>query len=337
MSAILWYLHDHGRGHLERARSVLPHLRDDVVVAAGPGIADRAAEVLDVEVVALPTDVPNETRPAIGPWHHAPAGRTLRHRTSTLTAAAERYDCTTAVVDVSAEVTVLARLLGLRTITVRQSGRRTDPPHRLAFDSADVVWVPQQSELEPIDVPLDDRWFFSGPFSRFDNGPPAVTVPDRDDSHVVLLVGSGGTAFDIAPWRGATLGPGCRVTIVGVDPPWRHGAVECLGRTDAVGDVLADADVVITSGGWAAVADVVASGAVPAIVPEARPFDEQHVRATTLAGERLALCLPHWPRPDELPAIVDAAAGLDTQRWRRHHDGQGAQRAASMIERVHRG
>lgn len=338
MSAILWYLHDHGRGHLERARSVLPHLRDnDVVVAAGPGIAQRAAEVLDVEVVALPTDVPDEPRPPVGPWHHAPTGRTLRRRTSTLTAVAERHDCTTAVVDVSAEVTVLARLLGLRTITVRQSGRRTDPPHRLAYESADVVWVPQRPELEPIDLPVDERWFFSGPFSRFDQGSPAASADVRDGTHVVVLVGSGGTAFDIAPWHGAGIVPGCRVTIVGVDAPWRNGAVECLGRTDAVGDVLADAAVVITSGGWAAVADVVAAGAVPAIVPEARPFDEQHVRASSLAGAGLALCLPGWPRPDELPAILDAAAGLDSGRWRRHHDGHGAQRAAGMIERVHHG
>src|SRR6185295_1867233 len=105
-------VHDHGSGHLARAAAVLPHLSSNVVVAAGPGIAARAARALDRAIVALPSDVPVEPSRTIGPWHHAPAGLTQRHRTLGLVAAVEAHGCTTAVVDVSMEVTVLARLLG---------------------------------------------------------------------------------------------------------------------------------------------------------------------------------------------------------------------------------
>ena len=42
MSAILWYVHDHGRCHLDRARAVLAHIAAPVVFAVGPdGGAER--------------------------------------------------------------------------------------------------------------------------------------------------------------------------------------------------------------------------------------------------------------------------------------------------------
>ncbi len=108
-----------------------------------------------------------------------------------------RVPCTTVVVDVSAEVISLARLLGLRVIAVRQSGRRDDPAHRMAFATADAVWVPQHHSLEPHVGATDERWHFTGAFSRYDGetaGPPA----QRSDHRLaVVLVGAGGTSFDV--------------------------------------------------------------------------------------------------------------------------------------------
>ena len=153
---ILWYLHDQGRGHLDRARAVIPHLTSPVVVAAGPGVAGHAAAALDAPVVALPSDVPARPSATQGPWHHAPVGPEVRSRTTTLAAIVEHRDCTTAVVDVSMEVAAFARLCGLRTVALRQSGHRDDAAHRIGLVGADVVWVPQHPDLEPIDEPVDD-------------------------------------------------------------------------------------------------------------------------------------------------------------------------------------
>ncbi len=337
MSSILWYVHDHGRGHLERARAVLPHLSDDIVVVSGPGIAEDATEVLDTRVVALPGDVPPQPTATIGPWHHAPAGRTLRSRTAALVDVVARHDCTTAVVDVSVEVTVLARLLGLRTVTVRQSGRRTDCAHQIGLESADVVWIPQRPSLEPIDAPVDGRWFFSGPFSRLDQQVGRRTTNAKADRLVVLLVGTGGTSIELAPWREAALPDGWQVVIAGAGQPWRNGPIECVGTGAAIESLLARADVVVTSAGWAAVADTVAAGCRLVVVPEERPFDEQQVRADALAAADLAMSLRRWPSPCELPHVVDEAMRLDPTAWHAHHDGLGAQRSAAMIERLHRG
>jgi Glycosyltransferase family 28 C-terminal domain len=332
--AVLWYVHDHGSGHLARAAAVLPHLSSKVVVAAGPGIAARAARVLDTAIVALPSDVPIEPAPTIGPWHHAPAGATQRRRTLGLVAAVEAHGCTTAVVDVSMEVTVLARLLGLRLVTVRQSGRRDDAPHRLGFASADVVWVPQHHDLEPLDGPPDERWTFTGAFSRFDDAPRVERV-ERGGRHAVLLVGAGGTSLQAEAWRAAPAPEGWMITIVGMPEQWQTGAIRCVGRLDDVHPVLAAADVVVTSAGWSAVADAVAVGARLVVVAEDRPFHEQATRAGALHAAGLAIALDHWPTPSELPDVLGAAARLDPDDWGAYYDGGGARRAARMIDELH--
>lgn len=348
-ATVVWYVHDHGRGHLERARAVLPHLDAPVVVAAGPGISAVARSVLDRPVVALPSDVPDEYSPTVGPWHHAPSGRAVAARSTALAGVITQYGCTTAVVDVSVEVTVLARLFGLRVVTLRQSGHRDDEAHRIGLATANRVWVPQHPELEPLDAPPDDRWTFTGPFSRFDevNRPAPPRRPPRGRRLVVLMVGRGETSLPVDCWREAAAPSGWQVVIVGSPedaPPGAAGRpdeldgaadVAVVGFRDPVFPLLVAADVVVTGGGWAAVADTVAAGARLVVVPEARPFDEQHVRADALAAAGLALTLDRWPLPGELAETVDAASELDVSRWSAYHDGRGAARAAHLIDAVH--
>ena len=344
---ILWYLHDQGRGHLGRARAVIPHLTSPVVVAAGPGVAGHAAAALDAPVVALPSDVPARPSATQGPWHHAPIGPEVRSRTTTLAAIVEHRDCTTAVVDVSMEVAAFARLCGLRTVALRQSGHRDDAAHRIGLVGADVVWVPQHPDLEPIDEPVDDRYAFTGAFSRFDTALRTVATGGSCGDHAqrastsqdgtrlaVLLVGRGGTTFDYRPWTTASAPAGWRVVIAGLADRWTGDGICSLGAVEPVYPVLTAADVVVTSAGWASVADCVAAGTRLVVIPEPRPFDEQVVRADVLHAAGLALRRARWPIPAELGGVLDDAGRLDPAAWRSYHDGAGAQRAASLIEEV---
>jgi hypothetical protein len=334
-ASILWYLHDHGAGHLARARAVVPRLRSAVVVAAGPGIVSEARRHLDVPVVELPSDVPVVPAATTGPWHFAPCSAELRARGAALTTAIVEHGCTTAVVDVSMEVTVLARLLGLRVITVRQSGQRDDEPHRIGLSSADVVWVPQHPALEPIDGPVDQRWCFTGAFSRFDGVSRDGLRTQGGPRTAVLLVGAGGTALDAGSWRTAAAPTGWQVVIVGADARWCGDRVASIGRVDALLPLLAQADVVVTSAGWAAVADVVAAGARLVLVPEERPFAEQRTRSRALVAAGLADAVDRWPAPDDLSAVLDAAMDRRPAAWSTYHDGHGAERAAAMIDERH--
>ena len=312
-------------------------------MAAGPGIAAHAAAVLDTAIVALPTDVPIEPAPTIGPWHHAPAGATQRRRALDLVAAVEAHGCTTAVVDVSMEVTVLARLLGLRLVTVRQSGRRDDAPHRIGFASADVVWVPQHRDLEPLDGPPDERWSFTGAFSRFDDAPTGRRVA-RCGRRAVLLVGAGGTSFRAEAWR-AVLGAGrmvghhrrdagpvadgrrsgASVDVDDVQPVLRRGRrrrherrMGCRRRCRGRGCPLGR------------------RGRGPAL---RRAGDARRARCTPPASPSLSTV---GRRPTELPDVLGAAARLDPgglgrvlrrrgRPARRRHDRRAARRMTVTV------
>ena len=331
--AVLWYVHDHGRGHLQRARAVLAHLRAPVVVAAGPHVADLAAATLDVPVVRLPPDTTSGRPTPRGPWHPAPIGRLLRDRHVQLVRAVDAHECTTAVVDVSMEVTALTSLLGLRTISVRQSGCRTDDAHRVGLSCADVVWVPQHRALEPISEPTDDRWHFTGAFSRYDDLPPAA---DPAEPRIALIVlGAGGSTFDEAAWRDAAAPPGWCVVIAGGRARWRRGNVRAVGTVDPLHPLLCAASTVVAGAGWASTADVAAIRRPLVVVPEPRPFDEQLVRARALAAAGLALHVDTWPTPTRLADVLAEAGTLDPAAWAEFHDGHGARRAATMIDAVH--
>lgn len=333
---VLWYLHDHGSGHLQRARAVIPSLDSAVVVACGPGTYARAGNALTVPVVRLPSDVPSTPAATVGPWHHAPTSPEVRARTMALVEAIRAYRCTTAVVDVSMEVVALARLMGLRVIALRQSGRRHDIAHRIGFDSADVVWVPQCQALEPVDLPVDERWRFTGAFSRFDLlAPPPAPARHRRQRLVVLLTGSGGHGLDVAHWRHARPPDGWRVVIAGTDGPSCGDGVDVVGSVDPVFPLLAEADVVIASAGWSAVADIVSAAGRLVLVPEDRPFDEQRVRAQALSAAGLTVVRDRWPSPEHLPAVLEEAGQLEPCRWHDHYDRRGAQRAAALVDELH--
>ncbi|MDQ3737872.1 MAG: hypothetical protein M3337_01725 [Actinomycetota bacterium] len=338
---ILWYVHDHGRGHLDRARAVIPRLSAPVVVAAAPRVAADADRVLDATVIRLPDDVGDTAACTVGPWHHAPAGTAVRARALAIADAVRTHDCTTAVVDVSMEATVLSRLLGLRVVTLRQSGRRDDAAHRTGLASADRVWVPQHRDLEPHVDDADDRWMFSGSFSRFDG----VRVPDADVDRwspgdgirlAVIVLGAGGTAFPMSSWCAGILPDGWNAVIVGHHRRWARGRVASIGRLEALLPLLTAADLLITSSGWGSVADAVAAGVERlVVVPEDRPFDEQRVRAAALQATGLAVRSHGWPVPSDLGALDEQAAHLDHASWSHFHDGHGAQRAAALIDEVH--
>jgi len=340
---VLWYVHDRGSGHLHRASAVTALLDSPVVVACGPGVHAKARHALSVPVRALPSDVPATAEPTVGPWHHAPTSPEVRARALALADVVRAHHCTTAVVDVSMEVVTLARLMGLRVVALRQSGRRRDAAHCIGFASADIVWVPQCRALEPIDLPIDGRWRFTGAFSRFDSLAPPLPARGRAQRLVVLLIGNGGHGLNVERWSQARPPDGWRVVVAGsadqaaAGSPGRApaGAVDVVGHVDPVFPLLADADVVIASAGWSAVADVVAASARLVLVPEDRPFDEQHVRARALSAAGLALFRDRWPTPQQLPAVLEEAMQLEPCRWHDHYDRRGGQRAAALVDELH--
>jgi hypothetical protein len=231
-------------------------------------------------------------------------------------------------VDVSVEVSLLARLCGVPTVVVAMPGLRDDLPHRLAYDSADALLAPWPRGAHDLHWP--DRWFdkawFVGAISRFDNrrvaDPVAKSVPGVT---VLVLWGAGGrstTSEQLDEARAAT--PGWT---------WVERSPGSAGADDLWEDLQA-ADVVVTHAGQNAVAEVAAARRPAVVVAQPRPHDEQVATARRVDDWRIAVGRQAWPPADEWPKLLDRALARGGQGWSRWSRGDGAARAAAHLGRL---
>ena len=82
------------------------------------------------------------------------------------------------------------------------------------------------------------------------------------------------------------------------------------------------------------VAEIAAARRPAVLIPQLRPFAEQHETARAVGEAGIALTLPAWPAADAWPDILAAATHRDGTQWDRWSDGGGAARAAAVIGAV---
>ncbi|ROS26068.1 glycosyltransferase [Cellulomonas sp. PhB150] len=331
---VAWYVHHHGSGHATRLRAIAAHL-DEPVVALGS--MDRPPELPDhVAWVRLERDdeqepglaPPAELDPTVGGLlHWAPLGHQgHRRRLARLAEELTHHAAGALVVDTSVEVALLGRLLGVPTVVVTQPGRRDDAAHALGFAAATRIIAPWPERLLRPDhlAPVQESVVFTGGISRFEGCQPD---PPRPGS-VLVLAGGGGAAV------GA--GDLARAQEASPDRTWKLAGT--LG--DASGAWSADpwpdlssAEVVVTWAGQNAIADVAAASARAVVVPQSRPFDEQHTTARALRDARLAVVQPAWPEPERWAEVLDEADRL-TPSWEQWEVDGAARRAAAVVHAV---
>ena len=135
-----WYVHHHGSGHRTRAmlvgRRLATHGVD--VTLLGSELDLAATRAAGLESVLLAHDAPLADGASAsdadvtmrGLMHWAPLGhRGFSERMTTIARWIQVHEPDVVVVDVSCEVTVLVRLLGVPVIVVAQPGLRHDAPH----------------------------------------------------------------------------------------------------------------------------------------------------------------------------------------------------------------
>ncbi len=332
MTAVGWYVHHHGRGHLTRFEAVRPHLPGRVV--AFSSLEAPSDLPPDTRWVVLPRDDaayvrngesidPRSSDPTAGGLlHWAPLGHP-GHRRRLAAIAAASIDLDAFVVDVSVEVALWVRLLGLPTVVVTQPGDRTDGVHALAYRAADRILAPWPEGSVP-SVALDearDRVAWVGGVSRFAGR--SRTVAREPRSVLVLGAALAGGALERA--RAESTNAGWTFRTVGTDAaqwsadPW---------------DALCAADVVVSAAGQNSVADLAAAGARAVVIAQERPFDEQAATAAELDRAGLAV-VSHPPEPGGFVDLLDRARALDP-RWERWRTDGAPERAAAVIASVRR-
>ncbi|WP_424570882.1 glycosyltransferase [Streptomyces sp. CH-036] len=325
-----YYVHHQGNGHLHRARSIAAHCPLTVTgLSSLPAPHDWPGPW-----VRLPRDDDGDPSAfgdvtAGGRLHWAPvlhAG--LRGRMARIAEWIAAMSPALLVSDVSVEVALLARLLGTPTAVVAMRGERADPPHRTAYDLAELLLAPWPSTLPEPGWPRHWRakTVHTGAFSRFDGRDPAPAHEPADGTRlrrVLLLMGSGGrdiSTTEVAAARAAS--PGWRWTTLG-GPDGRWSADPW--------PALCAADVVVTHAGQNALAECAAARRPAVVVPQERPFGEQAATGRALTRGRLAVVTARWPKAHDWPALLEQAHAVGGARWSQWAPGDGAARAARAL------
>jgi hypothetical protein len=210
-----YYIHHHGHGHRQRAIAIGQSLDD--VMLMGTGLAGRTG---NLPFLDLPDDrldasfagIDHADRPAslhYAPLDHEGIRQRIRRMAGWIAEARPRL----MVVDVSAEVAMLARLASVPTVYVRLSGKRLDPAHLDAFRGATGLLAPFHEAMDDDDIPI---WIREKTFHA-----PGIIQSDRHyapggDSTVLVVVGRGGGISDGERWAAAARAtPAWRWRVIG--------------------------------------------------------------------------------------------------------------------------
>lgn len=341
-----YYVHHHGSGHAQRAgqlarllQSPLHILTSAVHRFAGDDSTDR--------LIALPDDLDGQGRPAAheppAHLHYAPLGLSgLRQRMAAIAAWNAREQPALLVVDLSAEITQFARLLGLPAVAVRLQGRRDDQPHLLAYRSCEAVLAPFPAAFEDEWTPdwLREKTWYTGLFSRFDHRRVDVASARaacgfREGRQTVVLInGQGGESFAADEMeRCAGAWPDLDWIVLGSlrgEATQFRENLRLIGFVDDPFPWLRAADVIVGSAGTNTVMEIAASGRPFICLPQPRPFDEQLYKARSLQRLGLAAVCEHKPEPEEWGALLQAALPQQPDRW----DGYRGPGPAAVAERL---
>jgi hypothetical protein len=322
-----YYVHHHGSGHLNRAISICTQLRHPVAVLTS---LDIPRPHPFATVLALPRDDAG-TRPeqpsANGALHWVPHHDDgLMTRMALIAQWIEQTRPAAVVTDVSVEVALFVRLLGVPVIAIAMPGERTDGPHALVHQIADHIvaaWPQELYEPEWLHAYAAKTTYVGG-ISRFEDREVLHPTEDHGRPSVLVLSGTGGCDFDQAT-----------VDATAAQIPeiaWKTLGLRGGPRTPDPWPDMCAADVVITHAGQNCVADVATAGRPAVVLPQPRPYDEQHVTVETLRRHRLAVAARGWPDARAWRCLIAQARASDPRRWQRWQTTGAAARAAEAIE-----
>jgi UDP-N-acetylglucosamine--N-acetylmuramyl-(pentapeptide) pyrophosphoryl-undecaprenol N-acetylglucosamine transferase len=314
---IAFFVHHQGRGHANRTMAVAAEFARDravSVLTAGPHLFDGFGR--DIEIVALPNmigaTVPTArlyAEPTPQVMHCVPLGLDAMRRT--MRAILDHLDergIGLFVVDVSAEIALLARIASVPAVQIRMHGDRSDIGHVGAYEACVGMLAPFDERLEQDDYPaqLRAKTFYSGGLCT-----SVDRVPERAEARaklgldpareiVVAVTGGGGGGTPYAPLTVAARAEPDALWLT-LGPTHREGHetdfsnLRELGWVPSVTDYLAAADIVIASAGDNTIHEVARVGGRLIVMPEWRYFAEQTRKAEALVRLDAAVQAPVWP------------------------------------------
>ena len=355
---ISFYVGHQGRGHANRAMAIiqaLPAERVVTILTARPALFDRFAR--PVTIVQLPEEGDTATRPppalAAQPTpdilHRAPLGDpAIRRGMRTILDHLDGVDPALFVVDVAAEIALLARIASVPAIGIRMHGNRGDAAHLAGYQACVGLLAPFDESLEQADTPdwIVARTCYTGGLCTTQDPVPDKAAAraklglDPDREIVVVLTGGGGAGTPYAPLTMAARAlPETQWLVLGPVQREGHetdfGNLELRGWVPDITDHLAAADIVLASSGDTIVHEIARVGRPYVCAPEWRYFDEQQRKGERLAELGAAVMLPTWPGASTpWRGLLDSAKALDPAALASLYAADAASAAADYLEHL---
>ncbi|WP_231426139.1 glycosyltransferase [Pedobacter sp. Leaf250] len=307
---IAFYVHHHGSGHLMRTMQIIKALGNYPILLMGSGLKKLIDVPSNVQLVHLPLDIASTgEKESINSnssmaCHYAPLGiKGGRDRVAIMTKIFSDHFPMILIVDVSVEVTLLARLAGVPTIVMHQHGKRQDLPHQLAYDSAELLIAPY-----PLSIYMDKKneYFaktvFAGGFSKFDELERSGEINSK---RICILIGNGGTSINDEVLN--TIASACsdyEFHVLGLCNEENDNPVNLKfhGNVDNPHQLLDQAHIIIGNTGHNTVMETASLNKRFIGIPESRPFDEQIEKAKAIENRSgITIVLPeellhaNWP------------------------------------------
>lgn len=325
-----YYIHHHGKGHLTRASTIAARIGLPVTALTSMDVPSDLTFADHVQLEMDTSGSNNHNPTAHGAFHWAPTHHPgLRSRMTRIAEWISDARPQALVVDVSAEVAVFARLMGVPVVVVAMPGARDDDAHQLVYKIADHIIAAWPKEIYDPDWLRDfhRKTTYVGGISRFDGRQRVTDLGGGDPRPQVLVMsGAGGShisreniqscASQHDSFRWKALGVGGEGWLA---DPWNE---------------LCSSDIIVTHAGQNAVADVATAQRPAIVVAEERPFDEQAATARALSEHQLCLSLRTWPATDQWPTLIEEAKAIGVHRWSKWRTAGAADRAAAIIRMV---
>ena len=352
---ISFFIHHQGRGHANRAMAIireLPPERPVSVLCARPELFDGFDRPIDIvplpNMIGAPVPSPGLfAQPTPEIMHCVPLGvAKTRGTMRTILDHLDDVDPALFVVDVSAEIAMLARIASVPAISLRMHGDRLDPGHLGAYQASVGLLAPFDRTLEQDDTP---DWVRAATCYTGGLCTTVDAIPSREAAReklgldpaqeiIVVLTGGGGAGTPYAPLTMAARAvPNALWLVLGPTHREGHetdfGNLRELGWVAGVTDYIAAADVVIASAGDNTVHEIARVGRPYVCAPEWRYFAEQTRKAERLAEVGAAVMLREWPGAlAPWRKILDAAKALDPAALAALYDADAARKAATYLE-----
>ena len=349
-----YYVHHMGSGHARRARHLVRAVERPVTILSSYQRGFTTDDD-DYSYIYLPEDhahgshYDQDIAPVPDALHFAPVNVPgIRQRSKLLAQFFANQNPALLVVDVSVEITLLARLCSVPTLGVRLTGRRDDAAHVLGYQACRKILATFPEVFEDPSTPdwMREKTVYLGGFSRHDANPLSKMEArgnlrlNPTDRVVTLINGRGGEQHDLKylsavaranpDWVWLVIGNSEKLTPSNQLPK----NLRCYGIVDDTYPFLKAADVVVGTGGTNVIMETGRAGAAMICLPEERPFAEQITKARALADLDLAIVPAGKVTPESWSNLLRRAEGLTVSNWKKVLNPKAPRLFADVVESV---